>query len=80
MVLLFQVEAKRSDVMLKLDFNRTEYDKIKEDLMLNEEMSKILEMRIKGYSITKMAIELNLSESAINRRIKELKKKIKKII
>jgi len=66
--------------MLKLDFNRTEYDKIKEDLMLNEEMSKILEMRIKGYSITKMAIELNLSESAINRRIKELKKKIKKII
>ena len=66
--------------MLKLDFNRTEYDKIKEDLMLNEEMSKILEMRIRGYSITKMAIELNLSESAINRRIKELKKKIKKII
>lgn len=66
--------------MLKLDFNRYEYEKIKEDLMLNEEMSKILEMRIKGYSITKMSMELNMSESSINRRVKELKRKIKKII
>lgn len=66
--------------MLKFDFSRTEYDKIKEELMLNDELSKILEMRIKGYSITKMSIELNMSESSINRRIKELKRKIKKII
>lgn len=66
--------------MLKLDFNRSEYEKIKEDLMLNEEMSKILEMRIKGYSITKMSLELNMSESTINRRIKQLKKKIMKVI
>lgn len=66
--------------MLKLDFNRSEYERIKEDLMLNEEMSKILEMRIKGYSITKMSLELNMSESTINRRIKQLKKKIMKVI
>lgn len=66
--------------MLKLDFNQNEYKRIKEELMLNEEMSKILEMRIKCYSITKMAFELNMSESSISRRIKELKRKIKKII
>jgi DNA-binding Lrp family transcriptional regulator len=66
--------------MLKFDFSRTEYDRIKEELMLNDELSKILEMRIKGYSITKMSIELNMSESSINRRIKELKRKILKVI
>ena len=48
--------------------------------MLNEEMAKIFEMKIKGYSITKMSLELNLSESTINRRIKQLKKKIIKVL
>ena len=48
--------------------------------MLNEELSKIFEMRIMGYSVAKMSMELNMSESSINRRIKELRKKIKKII
>ena len=48
--------------------------------MLNEEMARILEMKIKGESITKMALELNTSESTISRRISELKRKIKRII
>lgn len=62
------------------DLNRKEYDLLKEKLMLNEEMSKILEFKIKGYSITKMSLELNMSESTISRRIKQLKKKIAKIL
>ena len=66
--------------MLKIELNKKEYEKLVNDLMLNEELAKILEMRIQGYSITQMALELNLSEPTINRRIKELKKKIKRII
>lgn len=62
------------------DLTKDEYETLKEKLMLNEELSQILEMRIKGYSITKMSIEMNMSERTINRRIKELKKKIMKII
>lgn len=62
------------------DFTKEEYDSIKDRLMLNEEMSKIFEMKIKGYSITKMSMELNMSESSISRRIKQLKKKLMKII
>lgn len=62
------------------DFTKDEYEYIKSKLMLNEELSQILEMKIKGYSITKMALELNMSESTINRRIKTLKKKIMKLI
>lgn len=62
------------------DFTKDEYEYIKNKLMLNEELSQILEMKIKGYSITKMALELNMSESTINRRVKTLKKKIMKLI
>jgi DNA-binding Lrp family transcriptional regulator len=62
------------------DFTKEEYEQLKEQLMLNEELSKILEMEIKNYSITKMSIELNMSVSSINRRIKKLKNKIKKLL
>ena len=62
------------------DLTKTDYELICNKAMLNEELSKILEMKIKDYSITKMAMELNMSESSINRRIKQLKKKIMKIL
>lgn len=65
---------------MKFDFTKDEYEIIKDKLMLNEEMSTILEMKIKGYSITQMSIKMDMSESTINRRIKELKKKILRII
>lgn len=62
------------------DFTRDEYTYLKDKLMLNEEMANILEMKIKGYSITKISIILNMSESSVNRRIKQLKKKILKVM
>lgn len=65
---------------MMFDFNKNEYEYIKEKLMLNEELSKILEMKIKGYSITKISLELNISERTTNRRVKELKRKITKIL
>ena len=48
--------------------------------MLNEEYSKLLEMKIKGYSRVKISMELNVSESTIDVMTKKLKKKITKII
>lgn len=66
--------------MIRFDFTKQEYEKLIDDLMLNEELSKILEMRIKGYSIAKMSMELNLCESAISKRINLIKKKILKNI
>ena len=59
---------------------KKEYEELKEQLMLNEELSKILEMKIKGYSIVKMSLEMNMSETSIKRRIKLLKKKITKLL
>ena len=49
--------------MLKLDFTRTEYNKICEELMLNDFQKRIFEYRIKNMSIVQMAMRENCSES-----------------
>ena len=66
--------------MLRLDFSKKEYENIKNKIFLNEFQERIFEYRMKEYSITKMAILENCSESTINREIKKIKNKIKKII
>ena len=64
--------------MLKLDFSKKEYENIKNKIFLNEFQERIFEYRIKEYSITKMAILENCSESTINREIKKIKNKKKR--
>ena len=66
--------------MLKLDFSKEEYENIKSKIFLNEFQERIFEYRIKEYSITKIAMLENCSESTINREIKKIKNKIKKVI
>ena len=61
-------------------FTRKDYDYLVQECMLDEEYSKLLEMKIKGYSRTKMALELNVSEPTLDVMIQKLKKKIKKIL
>lgn len=68
------------DLCNMFEFTREEYEDIVKKAMLNEELAKIFEMKIKDYSITKISIEMNMSESTVNRRIKQLKKKIMKVI
>jgi len=62
------------------EFTLDEFESICNKAMLNDELKQIFEMKIKGYSIVQMAIKLNMSESTVNRRIKQLKKKIMKVI
>lgn len=62
------------------EFTKTEYLKICEEAMLNDEYCKLLEMKIKGYTRTKMALELGVSEPTLDIMIKKLKKKITKIL
>lgn len=62
------------------EFTKEEFDTICKKAMLNEELTKIFEMKIKNYSITKIAMEMNMSESTVKRRIKQLKKKIMKVL
>lgn len=66
--------------MTKFDFTKTEVEEIKSKIYLNEFQERILEYRIKEYSIAKMSILENCSESTISREIKKIKNKIKKVI
>lgn len=66
--------------MLKLDFTKTEVETIKSKVYFSEIQERIFEYRLKEYSITKMAILENCSESTINREIKKIKKKIMKVM
>ena len=65
---------------LKMDFTKEEFEMIKEKAMLNDELTKIFEMKIKGYSNIEIQIKLNLTEATLSRRIKTLKKKIMKVL
>lgn len=64
---------------MKFDFTEDEYNYIIKKAMLNDELSKILEMRIKDYSIVKISMELHMSVRTVNRRIKEIKRKISRL-
>ncbi len=66
--------------MLNFDFTKEEYELIKEKAMLNAQLSKILEMKIKGYSNVEIAMAIPLSERTLSRRLKQLRKKIEKVL
>ena len=66
--------------MLRLEFTKQEVDEIKSKIYLSELQERIFEYRLKEYSITKMALLENVSESTINREIKKIRRKILKVI
>ena len=66
--------------MCKFDFTRQEAETIKSKLYLTEDEAKVFEMKLLNYSITKIALELNVSERTASRIIKRLKNKIMKVL
>lgn len=66
--------------MLKLEFTKQEVDEIKSKIYLSEIQERIFEYRLKEYSITKMAMLENVSESTISRELNKIKRKVMKII
>ena len=62
------------------EFTKTDFDYIVNECMLDETYAKLLEYKIKGYSIIKMAELLSVSEATVSVMISKLKKKIKKIL
>lgn len=74
------VNLQRSDIMLKFEFTKNEFNEIKEKTYFSELQERIIEYRLKEYSITKMAMLENCSESTISRELNKIKKKIMKIL
>ena len=65
---------------MKFEFTEDEYNEIVKKAMLNEELAQIFKMRIMDYSIVKISMEMHMSIRTVNRRIKELKKKILRVL
>ena len=66
--------------MFKLEFTRKEADEIKSKIFLSELQERIFEYRLREYSITKMALLENVSETTIHRELKKVKRKVMKVI
>lgn len=68
--------------MLKInfDFTKQEIEDIKSKIYLTELEERLLIYKLKGYSITKMALLENYSNRTINKYLLKLKKKILKVI
>lgn len=66
--------------MLKFEFTKQEVETIKSKIYLSEIQERIFEYRLKEYSITKMAMLENVSESTVSRELKKIKNKIVKVI
>lgn len=62
------------------ELTKTDYDKLVEECMLDEEYQKLLEYKIKGYSRVKIATKLNVTEFTVDKMIQKLKKKIMKML
>ena len=59
----------------QVNWNEIIYGEFCKLAMLNGLEREVLRTRIMGYSITQQAMEFNVSESTVNRIIRELKKK-----
>lgn len=62
------------------NFTKKDYDYIVQECMLDEEYQRLLEYKIKGYSIVKISQLLLCSEAKVSVMTNKLKKKIRKII
>lgn len=66
--------------MFKLSMTREEVEELKSKIFLSEIQERILEYRLRDYSLTKMAILEHCSESTISKELNKLKKKIMKVL
>lgn len=62
------------------EFTKSDFDYIVNECMLDDDYKKLLEYKIKGYSIVKIAQLLNVSEATVSVMVSKLKKKIRKIL
>ena len=66
--------------MFKFEFNKKELEEISEKALLSPLQERLIEYRIKDYSIDKMAMLEKMGAATISRELKKAKNKIKKSI
>ena len=66
--------------MLKLEFTNQELDLIKSKIRFTERQLRIIDYRLEELTLVQMAMKENCDVSTISREIKEIGKKIMKVI
>ena len=71
--------------MIKFEYSRTEYEKICDECMLNDEERAILKLRCQGKSAVQILNALNemgmpISNTTLSRKILRIDNKIKKML
>jgi DNA-binding CsgD family transcriptional regulator len=62
------------------DFIRSECDHFREECNFTPSERAVFDMRVADDSVVKISMELNMSESAVYKRIRRIKKKINKVL
>lgn len=65
---------------MKFEFTKTEADYIIENAGFTDEEKEVFLLRRRGKSIIYISMELNQSKSTIDRRIANIKRKIKRVL
>lgn len=76
-------KLEEEDVKINFDFTKKELEYILENANFTVEQEKIFKMLTSKYgraSIVNISIKMNMSESTVKRRIKQIKHKIIKIL
>lgn len=66
--------------MLRLDFTNKELDYIKSSIRFTPRQLRIMDYRLDGLSLVEMAMKENCDVSTISREIKEIGRRIAKVI
>lgn len=65
---------------LKTEFTEPECERFRRLCNFTPDELEIFNRRVKDQSIVKITVDLNMSESTVNRKIKNIKRKICKIL
>jgi len=65
---------------IKTEFTGPECECFRRDCNFTDEERAVFDLRVKAYSIVEIQQLLNMSESTVNRRIRNIKRKIHKVI
>lgn len=65
---------------LKAEFTNPECDRFRALCNFTPEERSVFDLRVKAKSIVEISMTLNMSESTVNRRLRDIKKKIHKVL
>lgn len=65
---------------LKTEFTEIECDRFRRDCNFTPDELRVFNLRVKDHSIVEISMRLNLSESTVSRKIKNIKRKIVKVL